>query len=203
MGGHDTTVPGPFKIERWAPKPAAEEFEERLPCPGKIHFMKGAHRGKAAILIHQLIEPVNHLADRIGAAQQVIWNSDVLVGHAKALRYPPRDEIASDQFLPRLFLKPSSGQNACSAILGSPMAKTEVSATTLSETFVRRIGAMYPEFHSAGFEVENLGGGRWRPRLYRTPIPGSILPEALALVDQMQSQFDLSETLAAATAGDG
>jgi hypothetical protein len=73
------------------------------------------------------------------------------------------------------------------------MSKTKVSATTLSDTFVRRLAVLFPDIQITGFEVEALGGGQWQPRSFRDPIPDPILTEAFALLREMQSQFELAE----------
>lgn len=77
------------------------------------------------------------------------------------------------------------------------MARTQVSARTLSDIFERRLRALYPKIQVGTFEIEALGSGRWQPNLHRDPLPDPILADAFALVEEMQSQFDLMSRRAA------
>ena len=75
------------------------------------------------------------------------------------------------------------------------MGRTQVSAQTLTETFLRRLGAMFPNVRVEGFEVTSLGGGKWQPKFRFASLPDPILADAYALISEMQAQFDVIDSL--------
>ncbi len=54
---------------------------------------------------------------------------------------------------------------------------------------------MFPNVRVEGFEVTSLGGGKWQPKFRFASLPDPILADAHALISEMQSQFDVIDSL--------
>ena len=69
------------------------------------------------------------------------------------------------------------------------MAKTFVSAISLSDIFAERLRGMHPLSAIQGMNVFALGDGNWMPSALCEPIPVAMLADADAIIARMRAEF--------------